>query len=630
MARAQQGVDATKWQSGLVTLDEGWRVHEGDNPAWAQPGFDDSGWQEVELDNLGAAQPGWRWYRLRVKLAPEHAHVHLLIAGGRGTYEIYVNGKRVEGPRLQSLLAVARPTEQVVVLDDDAESLEIALRTYAPGIYTTWHLPLFLTASLGTPAAIDDEANAMESGRLYSALPSIAINLVVILAGIGAFALFWSQKNHLEYLWLGLYLVLLGLSNLLLGCTETGVVPLSLNNLIADPLLFISTIMQIQFTFSFAGKQKSVYWRLYQVILLVPLLLNGLLWIHLIKSDVYLLVESIITLPAALLLPVFLLIWYRRGNREAGWLILPSLLPGLTASIFNFGTVSIYFGWGFADFFDNPIMLGRIPLQLIDLGDFLFVLAIGVVMFFRFTRVSREQTRAAAELEAAREIQQRLVPAQLPEVKGYTIESAYFPAQEVGGDFYQILDQGKSSEIVVVGDVSGKGLKAAMTGTLALGALRALAAEGLGPAELLSRLNYQMTETSQDGFITCVCLHIDDCGRVTIANAGHLAPYRNGEELEVSFDLPLGIFSGQRYEERVFQLNPGDRLTLLSDGVLEARDARGALFGFERTKAISRQGAAEIAKEAQRFGQEDDITVLTLSRVPDEGKRADTMAAAMP
>ena len=82
----------------------------------------------------------------------------------------------------------------------------------------------------------------------------------------------------------------------------------------------------------------------------------------------------------------------------------------------------------------------------------------------------------AAELEAAREIQQRLVPAKLPQVKGYTIEAAYFPAQEVGGDFYQVFARGDDAQLVVLGDVSGKGLKAAMTSTLALGALRALAA----------------------------------------------------------------------------------------------------------------------------------------------------------
>jgi serine phosphatase RsbU (regulator of sigma subunit) len=268
-------------------------------------------------------------------------------------------------------------------------------------------------------------------------------------------------------------------------------------------------------------------------------------------------------------------------------------------------------------------------LQISDLGDLLFVVAIGVVMFFRFTRVSREQTRVAAELEAAREIQQRLVPAVLPQVKGYTIEAAYFPAQEVGGDFYQVFAQGDGAQLVVVGDVSGKGLKAAMTGTLALGALRALAQEGLGPGVVLTRLNRQMVETGDGGFITCVCARVTERGEVTVANAGHLPPYRNGEELLVSSDLPLGISPKEIYEERTFQIDTGDRLTLLSDGVLEATNAKGELFGFERMLAISAQTAESIAGAALKFGQEDDITVLTLARL-DTLSRGQVQAVTIP
>jgi serine phosphatase RsbU (regulator of sigma subunit) len=245
-------------------------------------------------------------------------------------------------------------------------------------------------------------------------------------------------------------------------------------------------------------------------------------------------------------------------------------------------------------------------------------------MFFRFTRVSREQARGAAELEAARGIQQRLVPAKLPQVKGYTIEAAYFPAQEVGGDFYQVFAQADGAQLVVVGDVSGKGLKAAMTGTLALGALRALAAEGFGPAAVLGRLNRQQSETQDGGFITCICARVTQLGEVTIANAGHLSPYRNGKELMVSSDLPLGISPEEKYKECTCHLAPGDQLTLLSDGVLEAMDAKGELFGFERTQAISGQTAKAIAAAALNFGQEDDITVLTLVRA---GLGADDIAS---
>jgi hypothetical protein len=411
-----------------------------------------------------------------------------------------------------------------------------------------------------------------------------------------------------------LYLFLLGLSNGLLFCAVAGLVPISINTLFADPLIYFFTIMQIEFTFSFAGRRVGRIWRAYEIALLPMPILAFLQVMSGLSNQLYVSLEAVMILPAALLLPLLLLVWYRRGNREAGWLILPSLFPAASTALFDLGTASLDTGWGRADFLANPIPVGPISLQISDLSDLLFVLAIGVVMFFRFTRVSREQARGAAELEAAREIQQRLVPARLPDVKGYRIEAAYFPAQEVGGDFYQIFPQSDGAQLLLVGDVSGKGLRAAMTGTLALGALRALAGEGLGPAVVLTRLNRQQTETQDGGFITCICARVTEHGEVTMANAGHLSPYRNGEEISGASGLPLGISQDETYREHTFTLAPGDQLTLLSDGVLEAMDAKGELFGFDRMRAISAQSAAEIAAAARRFGQEDDITVLTLTR----------------
>ena len=608
-----QTVDLTDWHRNAVELTSGWVTHGGDNTAWAAPNFDDGGWSPVELDDTGAAQPEWRWFRIHVKLGAGHPYVHLLIVGGDGTYELYVNGKRIDGPKLLPSFEVSRPTERVVWIGEGDTDLELALRTYAPVSYAGWHLPLFLDFELGTPEAIETARIAAQSQRMYAALPSIAINLLVILAGIGAFALYCGQRTHKEYRWLGLYLLLLGFSNLLLYSATDGVLPLDCNNLLGDPLIYFFTIMQIEFTFSFVGQRVGGSWRAYEGLLVAMLIPCGLTAAGMLSASAYTLVEAGAILPAALLLPVLLTIWYWRGKREAGWLIVPSLLPATGAAIFDLGTASIFTGWGRLDFLANPIPVGPISLQLSDVGDFLFVLAIGVVMFLRFTSVSREQAHAAAELDAAREIQRRMVPAQLPAVAGYAIEAAYFPATEVGGDFYQVLGQRDGSTLVVVGDVSGKGLQAAMTCTLALGALRTLAGEGLGPAELLTRLNEQLVPTQETGFITCVCVRIAPDGNVTAANAGHLIPYRNGEEIAMESGLPLGISADSHYPESALMLTAGDMLTLLSDGVVEARTASGELFGFARTQEISRRRAQEIAEAARQFGQRDDITVLTLT-----------------
>jgi sigma-B regulation protein RsbU (phosphoserine phosphatase) len=613
-AASAQTIDGSHWPDGTIDIGQGWSVHEGDDPAWAQPGFDDRGWQTVDLDNQGAAQPGWRWYRLHLKLTPEHPHLHLLMAGGDGTYALYLNGRPAEGSGLKGFFGVRRPTEQVVSLPDEENDLTIALRTHAIPIYVGWHLPLFLSANLGTPDAIENQRLALESERLYAAMPSIAINLLLMLAGLSAFALYRSQGGHPEYLWLGLYLFLLGTSNGLLYCSVYGIHPLAWNIVFADPLVYVFTIMQIEFTFRFAGQRVGPVWRIYEAVLPLPLILVALFAGGWLSSSVYVLVQAILILPAALLLPVVLFLWFRRGNREAGWLILPSLLPAATTALYDLGSASIYTGWGKADFLLQSISIGPVPLQVSDLGDFLFVLAIAVVMFFRFTRVSREQTRVAAELEAAREMQQRLVPAKLPQVAGLTIEAAYFPALEVGGDFYQVMEQGDGSTLIVLGDVSGKGLKAAMTGALAIGALRTLAAQNLAPGALLARLNRQVFDTQDGGFITCICVRVGASGATTIANAGHLSPYRKGAEITLEPGLPLGLTPAVEYPEIAFVLATGDTITLLSDGVVEAMNAEGQLFGFERTRGLSGQSAAAIAAAAQLFGQEDDITVLTLTR----------------
>lgn len=606
-------IDRPNAQDWLTDIDDGWRVHDGDNPAYARPDFDDSKWSLANLSNFARAQPGWRWYRLRVKLAAKNSQLALLIEGGKGTYAIYVNGIAVPGPHIRSSFGVKRPTERTLALDVSGGDLEIALRTHTPPSYAAWRLPLFLTASIGTPDAIENERQALESGRLYAALPAIFINLLLMLAGMGAIALNCSQPAHTEYRWLGLYLFLLGTADLLWDCQVSGLLPLSANFLVGDPLLYAVAIAQIQFTFSFGGRRVSVPWRIYEALLLTPLLLVWLTWRGQFPSTAYVVIEAIILVPVAVLLPVLLFVWYRRGNREAGWLILPSLLPAATISLNDLGTLSIFFGWQFADFLDNPIQLGPTQLQPLDLGNLLFLLAVAIVMFIRFTRVSREQARSAAELAAAREIQQRLVPTTLPALAGCRIEAIYLPAQEVGGDFYQVIEQSADARLIVVGDVSGKGLKAAMTGALAIGALRTLASANLGPAAILSQMNTQMVQAHNDGFITCLCLRLDPSGTVTLANAGHLSPYWNGEEIALVPALPLGLSADMSYAERTIRLEPKDTLTLLSDGVVEAMNPAGQLFGFERTRDLSTQSAQSIAEAAQSFGQEDDITVLTLA-----------------
>jgi serine phosphatase RsbU (regulator of sigma subunit) len=144
--------------------------------------------------------------------------------------------------------------------------------------------------------------------------------------------------------------------------------------------------------------------------------------------------------------------------------------------------------------------------------------------------------------------------------------------------------------------------------------LRTLAHFTHSPSEILNAMNQRMLARSQGGFTTCLVLRVAPDYTITVANAGHLAPYLQGTEVEVTNGLPLGLTVESAYPEAVVALPENAQLTLLTDGVVEARARTGELFGFDRTATLSTRPAESIAHAAQNFGQEDDITVLTLSR----------------
>jgi serine phosphatase RsbU (regulator of sigma subunit) len=132
------------------------------------------------------------------------------------------------------------------------------------------------------------------------------------------------------------------------------------------------------------------------------------------------------------------------------------------------------------------------------------------------------------------------------------------------------------------------------------------------PGEILGRLNNLLTAQGQLGFTTACCIHLARSGEFTLANAGHIPPYRSGRELATPPALPLGLVPDQVYPSIAGTLGPRERIVLLSDGVLEARAPDGELYGFDRLARLSLEPAHSIADTAQRFGQEDDIAVLTL------------------
>jgi serine phosphatase RsbU (regulator of sigma subunit) len=186
----------------------------------------------------------------------------------------------------------------------------------------------------------------------------------------------------------------------------------------------------------------------------------------------------------------------------------------------------------------------------------------------------------------------------------------------VGGDFFQIIPhKSDGSVLIAAGDVTGKGLKAGMLVALLVGAIRSTAEMDSDPVRILAALNRRLMGRA-DAQATCLALKIDPDGSATLANAGHMAPYLNGEAIPMEGALPLGMMEGAEFSVMHFELKPDDKLMLLSDGVAEATDAEGHLFGFERVHELlgTASSAAGIADAAQEFGQEDDISVISVTR----------------
>ena len=251
--------------------------------------------------------------------------------------------------------------------------------------------------------------------------------------------------------------------------------------------------------------------------------------------------------------------------------------------------------------------------------EFILLLISIVYAVYRYSvEQSERQGALEQEFKSAQELQQVLIPETLPSLDGYAVTSAYRPAQQVGGDFFQLIAQPDGSALLVLGDVSGKGLKAAMTVSLIVGTIRTVADTVDDPAQVLSILNRRLHGRLKDGFVTCVALRLDAQGDCVLANGGHPAPFLNREELNLPGALPLGLDLGNaEYENVRFHLAVGDRLTLYTDGLLEARNPAGELFSFERLRTLigTQPDAKQATDAAVAFGQDDDITVLTLTRL---------------
>jgi serine phosphatase RsbU (regulator of sigma subunit)/predicted ester cyclase len=244
-------------------------------------------------------------------------------------------------------------------------------------------------------------------------------------------------------------------------------------------------------------------------------------------------------------------------------------------------------------------------------------------------REVRERERVEHDLRVARSIQQASLPKEVPELEGWQIAPYNQPAREVGGDFYDfhLLPEGRLG--LVVGDATGKGVPAALVMSTTCGMLRLAAQSHSSPGQMLKGVNEVLfPNIPTNMFVTCFYAILDPTrGTLSYANAGHDLPYlhRNGEAEELrARGMPLGLMPGMGYEEKEIELDVGEGVFFYSDGLVEAHDPKGEMFGFPRLRALMAEHAEERSLEifllelysfvGEGWEQEDDITLLTLRR----------------
>jgi hypothetical protein len=649
---AQGTAHVTLGQS-VVPLYGPWKFTVGDSPIdpathaplWAQPDFDDSHWETVDLTPKGTLDPlggfsdyvkgwterghagytGYAWYRIRVQLAAQPGE-KLALAGPSyvdDAYQLFSDGTLVGsfGSFTGSQPSIYFSQPMMFKLPQDPAAG--AVRVLA---FRIWMEPSTLVTQPDTggmhTAPLLGDAGAVSAGYQLRWLEPVRAHIAALLEGllfsllaVVAFSLTRFDRSDPVYVWMGsVFLLLVGEAAFAVIGAWTQILGVNailvLQDGIISPLLLGAWVMVwwVWFRLQRPAWVPGTVALLTLAFMVSTVIGENLLYplIPLPVADFFHTVSIAVRL-ALLMVLILVVTWGIRRQGAEGWFVLPAVVV-LIVSLFTNELLLLHIRINWYPF--------GLRFSLGQASDILLTVVLFVLLLRRLLLSVRQQRLLALDVKQAQEVQRVILPESVTAIPGLTIENEYRPAREVGGDFNQIIPHSADGSLLIVaGDVAGKGLQAGMLVALLVGAIRMAEEVNPDPLFILQALNRRLLGRGE-AHATCLAMHIAADGAVTLANAGHLPPYLNGKPVEVEGALPLGVIDNAGFTVTHFQLQENDRLLLASDGIVEAMDEEGRLFGFERLQELlqSRLTAAEVATAAQTFGQQDDISVIAVTR----------------
>jgi Stage II sporulation protein E (SpoIIE) len=651
------GAEHVTLGQAVVPLYGPWKFTIGDSPIdplthaplWAEATFDDSAWENVDLtpesgafdsvSGLSEYVPGWTakghpgywgyaWYRIRVQLESRPG-ANLALAGSSNVddaYQAFDNGKLVGSfgnfAGAKPTIYFTQPMMFPLPLSQDAQAGS-STQVLA---FRVWMEPNTLTeddnvGGLHTPPLLGEvEAISArhqmrwdELVRAYAG--SLMEGLLFCLLGMVALSLTLFDRSDKVYLWIGATLLSIATDRFLsvagVWTQWVGAITISVaSNVILEVLIFAGLVMVWRVWFRLR-RPTWIPWMLavLAALLMLSISLGQNLFFTIVPPPVSHAFE-LVSLWLRVAVAILMLFTVFQGIREQGlegWVVLPAVLLAciseFVAELQFLHILQFWFPFG-------------MQVTLRELANMLLAAVLALLLLRRLVLSIRRQRQLALDVKQAQEVQLVILPESRTVLPGLVVESEYRPAREVGGDFFQIIpNKSDGSLLIVAGDVTGKGLKAGMLVALLVGAVRSTSDWSTDPLVILKALNQRLMGRS-DAQATCLAVRITKDGTVTLANAGHITPYLNGEPIAMEGALPLGMIEGAEFSVMHFQLNVEDKLVVMSDGVAEAADADGHLFGFERVHELLRnaKSASEVANAAESFGQEDDISIISVTR----------------